>query len=185
MKTVYFATSNPAKAAEAAKALEPFGVKVIHIKATKPEAQDQPIEKIAADGAKYLAKKLKKSIVVEDTGVFFDAYPGFPGPLAKQIVTHLKIRGILHLLRGKKRGAELRTAVAYCAPAGTPAVFIGSARGSIARSSKGTYHTSISYDVIFIPKGYTKTYAQIPAVKHVNSHRTLAFQKLGRWLARR
>ncbi|MEK6968560.1 MAG: non-canonical purine NTP pyrophosphatase [Nanoarchaeota archaeon] len=182
MRTIYFATSNKAKAEEAKKALLPFRITIKHLNITKPEEQHASIEEIAKDGAEFLADMTKKELLVEDTGLFFDAYPGFPGPNTKQLFEQLGYDGLLRLLKGKKRTAYFKTAIGYAKPGKAARLFIGISKGSIAKKIQGKYDKNVPYDIIFIPKGYKKTYALIPEIKEITSHRVVAFQKLGKWL---
>lgn len=183
MRTIYFATSNLAKVEEAQKALNSFGIKIKHLKMTKPEEQDETLEQIAKHGAEFLAKKTGKELVVEDAGLFFEAYPGFPGTSSKHLYKQLGFEGMLKLLKGKKRAAYFKTAIGYAKPGKPAKIFIGISRGSISKFPMGRYNKNIPYDRIFIPRGYKKTYSLLPSVKDKTSHRTAAFKKLGRFLS--
>jgi len=184
VKIVYFATSNPAKVIEAQKALNLFGIKVKHLKMTKPEEQHATLEQIAKDGAEFLAKKTGKTLIVEDTGIFFGAYKDFPGTNSKLLFFQLGYQGIFRLLKGKKRTAYFKTAIGYARPWKKAKVFIGISKGSVAKKPIGPYDKNVPYDKIFMPAGYKKTYALLPEVKEKTSHRTAAFKKLGRFLSK-
>jgi inosine/xanthosine triphosphate pyrophosphatase family protein len=50
-----------------------------------PELDSQDLIAISQDKAKKAFEKLKKPLIVDDSGIYFDEYPGFPGPLAKRV----------------------------------------------------------------------------------------------------
>ncbi len=182
MKAVYFATSNWGKVQEAKVVLARFGIELKHVKQSKPEDQHKSVEEIASEGAQILANKLKKPIVVEDSGLFFDAYLGFPGTNSHLLFDQLGYKGMLKLLAGKKRGAEFKTAVGYCEPGKKPKLFVGVVRGKIPLRSVPPFHPMLPYDSIFVPEGYSKAFSITPHIKDKISARVRAFEKLGKYL---
>jgi XTP/dITP diphosphohydrolase len=62
-------------------------------------------------------------------------------------------------------------------------LFTGEVRGSIALEPRGS--AGFGYDPIFIPSGYTKTFAEAPEIKRRVSHRRRALEKLAAYLSRR
>ena len=68
---INFVTSNKNKVKEFRQILEPE-IKVNHIGMSYPELRSDDSEEIARHSAKELADKLKKPVVVEDSGLFID-----------------------------------------------------------------------------------------------------------------
>ena len=82
-----------------------------------------------------------------------------------------------HELKGKdNRKARFRTVIALILD-GKTYYFEGIVNGTIVEERKGT--DGFGYDPIFIPEGYTKTFAELGVdIKNQISHRALAVNKL-------
>ncbi|MCK4589874.1 MAG: non-canonical purine NTP pyrophosphatase [Nanoarchaeota archaeon] len=183
MKTIYFVTGNQGKFIEVKQIMSQFNIKVKQIKIDKPEIKSNSIKEIAEDAAKNLAKKLKKPIVCEDTGFFLKAYHNFPGAHPKFIYDAIGLKGLYTLLKNKNRNAYFMTVAAYCTPSGKPKSFSGIFHGQVSKSiSKKAALPGLPYDKIFIPQGYSKTWAELPEAKNKGNHRKQAFEKLARYL---
>lgn len=88
----------------------------------------------------------------------------------------------LHSLQGlTNRNAQFRTVVTYIQSNGRMQQLGGIVKGSIANEEKGI--GGFGYDPIFIPEGYDKTFAELPAeLKNGISHRARAMKALSEWL---
>lgn len=177
-----FLTSNRHKFREARAALGP-AVRLEMIPVTKPELQADDLETIARFGAGFAARALGRPVVVEDSGLFVDALKGYPGPYSNFIFRTVGNEGLLKLMDGvKNRKALFRSAVAFAVPRGEPAVFVGEARGLIAREARGK--GGFGFDPVFLHRG--RTFAQMGVVeKGAVSHRGRAFRRFGAWWVKR
>jgi XTP/dITP diphosphohydrolase len=119
---------------------------------------------------------------VEDTGLFFNAYPNFPGLNTKWIIKKIGYDGILRLLAEKDRTAYFRTVLAYCKPGGEVILFEGKIEGRISEEVIGKDEDCMDYDRLFIPLGETLPFSMRMDNKRQTSHRKIAFQKLGEYL---
>lgn len=178
---IYFATQNKYKLKEAREVLGKFNIEVEHVNIEKPE-EGNTIEEIAKNAAEVLANKLNKTIVVEDTGIFFLAFDNFPGTKAKRVFIEIGFKGLLDKLKGKIRKAEFKTVAAYCKPGKEALIFVGVIKGTIAEEVRMPEKDVLPYEKLFIPEGYDKVWAEIPEVKQKISHRVKAFEKLGEFL---
>ncbi|OIO25063.1 hypothetical protein AUJ14_04920 [Candidatus Micrarchaeota archaeon CG1_02_55_22] len=178
-----FATTNEGKVIEAVRVLSSFGVSVEHAAVDVPEPKTLDLEETIRAKAEIAFNLVGEPVVVEDTGLFLDAYPNFPGTYTKYSVQTIGLPGILKLLEGKPRGAEFRTAVALASADGV-FVFWGSVRGTISESFAGDSHVKLPFDSVFIPEGSAKTFAEMGAEKDADSHRARAFRALGEWLSK-
>jgi XTP/dITP diphosphohydrolase len=78
-----------------------------------------------------------------------------------------------------ERASVFKTAVGYF-DGETLESFVGTMSGSVARESAGV--GGFGYDPIFIPDGFTKTYAELTFDEKVSiSHRTKAFEEFLIW----
>lgn len=78
METLIFVTGNKEKLNIAKSALEGTGIDIINKKIDCPEIQSDDMEKIAKFSAQYASDKLKSSVVKIDSGLFLEAFEGFP-----------------------------------------------------------------------------------------------------------
>jgi len=185
MEKIYFVTTNKHKAEEAAAVMKGFDIEVEQIDMEYEENHDESLEQIAISAAKKLAGELKKPIVVEDTGLFFRAWPGFPGALPKFVFNTLGYKGIFKLLAGVDRAAYFQTVLAYCGPNGKPITFSDTMEGEITEQVFNEDKDAMPYDRIFIPDGERKTISDMTiAKKNSFSQRGKAFCQLGEYLTR-
>ena len=183
MKTIYFVTGNSGKFNEGRNVLKKYRIRLKQIKYSKPENKKLSIEKIAENAARILVKKFKKSLIVEDTGIFFNAYENFPGKNSKIVFKRLGLNGILKKLDNKNRNAYFKTAIGF-ADKNKIKIFIGYCKGRISKKIIGKTNKNLPYDNIFIPECYSKVFAQIMKTKQKISSRVRAFEKLGEYLSK-
>lgn len=182
---VAFITTNKGKFEEVESLFKSYGIDVEWINRKYEEDSDDTIEDTAKKAAKKLAEELKTPIVLEDTGLFFEAYEGFPGPSPKFVFKTLGYKGIFKLLDGVSRNAYFETFAAYCEPGSEPITFDGKMRGTI---TTRIFNTSkefdfMPYDRIFIPEGKKVTISGMTMEqKNQLSQRSKAFRKLGEFL---
>jgi len=177
---VNFATSNKFKVNEANEIGKRFNIKFIQIKCKYPEIRSENVEDVALEGAKFVYSKVKKPVIVEDTGLYIETLNGFPGSYSKFVYQKIGNNGILKLLENKKnRNATFISAIGYCNGKFTK-IFSGKINGKI--STKILGKEGFGYDPIFIPDGYKKTFAQDYELKKKISHRKKAFEKFCEWI---
>jgi XTP/dITP diphosphohydrolase len=180
---INFATSNKFKVDEANSVGKKFGIIFMQIFQDYPEIRDESVEKIAEEGAKFVFQKVKKAVIVEDTGLYIEVLDGFPGSYSKFVFQKIGNEGILKLLKGEeKRNATFISAVGYCDDQGAR-VFTGFMNGKISKEIKGK--GGFGYDPIFLPEGYEKTFAEDYELKSKISHRKKAFEGFCRWVIKR
>ena len=181
MKTINFVTSNENKLREFRLLLEP-GYKINVLKLEYPELKSDDNSEIARIAAKMLAERIKKAIIVEDSGLFIDSLNGFPGTNSKWVHRKIGIKGLLKLLKGvKNRKCYYKSAIGYCEPGKEPVSFLGVEEGKVAFREKGKY--GWGHDPIFIPKGKKKTYGELRKNGAPNLFRVRAIEKLKKYLA--
>ncbi|MFH0861061.1 MAG: XTP/dITP diphosphatase [Candidatus Altiarchaeota archaeon] len=177
---VLFATGNRHKVSEANRVGKEYGVKFVRVSCPYPEIRDESLERIASEGVKHVYSRLKKPVIVEDSGLFLKAYDGFPSPYSAYVFEKIGNGGMLKLVRGKRnRNAAFKSVIAYY-DGKKLRTFTGEVKGRIALKKSG--NAGFGYDPIFIPKGHSRTFAQDPELKEKISHRSRAFKKLITWL---
>ena len=170
-----FVTSNPNKAREAAEIL---GAKLENVALNLPEPQTLDLAQVAvakADAAREPLGAPDRPIIVEDSGLVVEAWNGLPGALTKWFLQSIGNEGLLRMLSAyEDRSARAVCAVAVAAPDGSTRTFVGGVEGDIALEPRGS--RGFGWDPIFVPKGYTQTYAELGARKHEASHRARALK---------
>jgi XTP/dITP diphosphohydrolase len=183
-RSVYFATGNRGKYLEAVRIASAHGVVLKHLRLQKQEIQSEQITEIASFAARQAAESTRRSVVVEDAGLFVKGLSGFPGPYSSYVFDTIGLRGILRLTQALSlRQAFFQASVAYCEPRRRPISFKGIVRGTLSRRPKGSH--GFGYDPIFIPaEGDGRTFAEMSTnEKNLYSHRARAFTKFCRWFA--
>ena len=176
-------TSNKGKLKELKKYLKPE-IEVEHIGEEYRELRSDSPEEIAKEAAKMLAEKLKKPVMVEDSGLFIKALNDFPGTCSKYIHQRIGLKGILKLMEGiKDRTCFYKSAIGYCEPGKEPLSFLGEEKGKIALEEKGSY--GFGHDPIFIPENSNKTYGETENCENIKKFRKIAVNKLKDYLLKK
>ncbi len=178
-----FITTNKHKVEEGKAALKEFGIELEQLNKEYDENKEDSLHEVVKKAAKKLAAELNKPIIVEDTGVFFNAYEGFPGAMPKFVFNRIGYEGIFRLLEGKDRYGYFVSVIGYCEPGKEPLIFEGKCEGKFINKVKCKNKDVLPYCRIFVPKGQKKTTAEMTVEeKNKVSHRAIAFKKLGELL---
>jgi XTP/dITP diphosphohydrolase len=181
-KKIVFVTSNKDKIIEATHILDRFKIDIKNRRIKFNELADTKLENIVIDKAMQAKLKIKSPFIVDDAGIFFEAYPNFPGPFTKQIFEFLGYDGILKLLRGKNRKAYFKTVVFFVGNNGDIRMFKGICRGYISKRVKGQGSSDSPFNRLFVPCGKKKTFAQLGIKKQIEiSHRAKALKEFAQY----
>lgn len=178
LKELYFVTSNKNKAREAQEIL---GVPIKTIEKEIPEIQSMDLEFIVKCKTQSAYEMLKKPLIIDDVGVYIEAWGGFPGPFIKYLEESVGVEGIIKMLKPfKNKRAKVVASIGF--HDGVQAyTFTAEDYGQIAEEPKG--NKGWGWDPMFIPKGYNETYAELgPEIKNSISHRRMALEKLKKFL---
>jgi len=146
----------------------------------KFEIRSDNVEEIAEAAARHAFMTLGKPVVLDDTGFFVSSLKDFPGAYAAFALNAIGYEGILKLLEGvEDRSARFVTAVGFCDGVHLK-TFVGEMHGTISEQPSGS--EGFGYDPIFIPEGFTKTYADLTFEEKISiSHRSKAFKAFLEW----
>ena len=122
--------------------------------------------------------------LADDSGLEVNALDGAPGLFSARIIKGTdgnKVSWLLESLRDKhdksERVARFAASLALCVPDDYILICQGFCYGTIADAPSGD--NGFGYDPVFIPDGYSKTFAELDsAAKNSISHRYNAFKKL-------
>jgi inosine triphosphate pyrophosphatase len=129
-------------------------------------------------------KAVKKPVVVDDTGLFIEAWGNLPGMYVKDFLQSVGNEGIYRMLKDyENKSAVARCFIGYARNENDIQVFTGEIPGTIV-SPRGTKNFgNKGWDAIFIPIGKTKTYGEMSEVeKDMDSHRVRALMKFKAFL---
>jgi non-canonical purine NTP pyrophosphatase (RdgB/HAM1 family) len=173
-----FVTSNAGKAREASQFLRR---EVLARPLELLEIQSLSFQEVVRAKALDAADRMRTTVLVDDSGLAFPAWNGFPGPLTKATMEGVGLEGLARmadLVPGRR--AEAVAVLAVARPGdGREAVIVAEGRvpGTIASSARGA--NGFGWDPIFVPDGGVRTWAEMTAEeKNARSHRGLAFEAL-------
>ena len=172
---LFFASSNNHKFKEAKKILEELGINLGFFRCSLEEIQSDSLNEIAKHKAIQAFEKLGKPVIVEDDGLFINSLNGFPGPYSSYVFKTIGNKGILNLLKQKRR-ANFVSIISY-RDKNLQKSFESKASGIISKKISGK---GWGYDPIFIPNNLKKTFAEL-GNKNELSHRYKALKKFSKW----
>ena len=190
-KKFVFATNNAHKLEEVTAILgdkiELLSMKDIHCHADIPETADT-LEGNALLKARYIFENYNMDCFADDTGLEVEALNGAPGVYSARYAgdahnSEANMRKLLQNMEGiENRKAQFRTVFALIIN-GKEHLFEGIVKGEITKHRCGS--SGFGYDPVFIPEGYTQTYAEMGnTLKNKISHRALATNKLCNFLSK-
>ncbi len=183
MKQILIATHNKGKLAEFASLLAPLGLTAIaagELGLPEPEETGSSFAENAQLKARAAASAANMPALADDSGISIAALDNGPGIYSARYAggDYPAAFAKIHALALQKHEWRARFTCALCLaqPDGSTATYIGHADGEIARNQAG--EKGFGYDPIFIPLGYTQTFAELGlAVKDKISHRARAFEQ--------
>jgi len=194
-RAVVLGTGNADKLAELQRLLKDSKIKVRAIsefgKPPRVVEDGRTFEANAAKKARAYSKLSDLVTLADDSGLCVRALnrrPGiysarFAGPDCKYEDNNRKVLRLLARKRGAERAATFYSVIALYRAGKRIASFQGTCSGRIAHGPRGK--NGFGYDPVFIPNGFTKTYAELkPSQKNRISHRGRALEKAKRFLVR-
>jgi len=186
---ILFATSNPNKVEESSVVLELSGHRVeqLLIGGVPPdfkEPKELGLEAVAMAKIEQALELIHgtefegSAIMVEDSGVFLDAFENWPGAVSSDVEREIGLEGLLGMLTDdRQRGAEYR-AVAIVSDGAMTWSSTGVCRGRISKTIRGDQ--GFGYDPIFIPdEGDGRTFGEWGDGKSSEiTHRARAMNRL-------
>lgn len=147
-----------------------------------PEENGKTFKENSLIKAKAVAELTNNLVIADDSGLEIDALDGFPGIYSSRFMSdhtyEEKFLAIFDMLNDKNnRNAQFHCVITLMNLTSEPLFFEGIVRGKIATISNGS--NGFGYDPIFIPNGYTKSFADLEEdEKNAISHRGIASKNL-------
>ena len=192
---IVFATNNNHKLSEIRQILgsrfEVLSLADIGCHADIPETANT-LEGNAIQKARYIVENFGYDCFADDTGLEVAALGGEPDVHSARYAegtdhdSEANMQKLLRRLDGHDdRRAQFRTVIALARKEDTAdyTLFEGIVRGTISTTKQGT--EGFGYDPIFVPEGYTESFAQLGMeIKNGISHRARAVAKLAEYLGK-
>jgi XTP/dITP diphosphohydrolase len=107
-----FVTTNPGKVREATAYLDD---EVAQFDFDYPEVQADTLGAVAAHGAREAYRAADGPVIVDDAGLFIDAFDGFPGPYSSYVEEKVGIERVWRMTDPEDdHSAAFKTVIAYC-----------------------------------------------------------------------
>lgn len=152
-----------------------------------PETRDT-LEGNSLQKAEYVFHHFSIPCFADDTGLEVESLDGAPGVFSARYAGEQRnssdnIQLLLKNLSGvSNRRAQFRTVVTLIGMEKSAIFFEGRIQGTITLEERG--HSGFGYDPVFIPDGFTRTFAEMTLdEKNKLSHRAIAMKKLTEYLA--
>jgi len=170
-----FVTQSTGKLIEVERIL---GQKLDHEPLDLPEIQSVKVEDVVDFKVRKAFTELRKPVMIEDTGLYIEAWNDLPGALIKWFVQRVEDKGICRMMKDyQNRRAVAQTVVATFDGYGEPVTFVGEVEGTIALAPAG--EGGFGWDRIFVPAGATRTFGEMHGEeKDTYSMRCKAFKRM-------
>lgn len=183
---LYFITWNESKFNEVQWVISDK-INLIKFPADLPEPQTTDLKEISRVKALAAWDLIKKPVIVDDIGNYFDAYHDFPGPFAKFAYKQLWFEGFKKLLTGVTNTGWMTTVVSYMDGTLTePLQFIGTVTGEWKfdhLDESNNIDSNMPYNNIFYPE-WSPTPASFEMKVRLNTRnqRVRAIKEFNKWV---
>jgi XTP/dITP diphosphohydrolase len=177
---ITFVTKNRFKFSEASELLADIGVTLKLEEISLSEIQTEKIEDIVRDKSIKAFKRIGKPLFIEHTGLYITSLGGFPGGLTQVFWDKLTADPFAKIFGSLPDTTVIaKTIIGYC-DGKKIYTFSGEIHGNIASEPKGD--RSFQWDCVFIPQGYSETFAELGDIKNSISMRKIAFDEFKKFL---
>ena len=191
MKDIFFFTGNKNKYGEIKGLLKTTNLKIYTLNNFKNFREPIESGKSFAENAKIKSDfgfiKTNIPCFADDSGICIKALNYKPGIFSKRYLSKFKSNKdcfnkiINQVEKSGEQDAFFKTSISLTIRLGIIVCFEGIVRGKI--SNKVCGKNGFGYDPIFIPNGYSKTFAEMDIeTKNLISHRSIAMKKLVNFL---
>ncbi|MBA1278659.1 non-canonical purine NTP pyrophosphatase [Pseudomonas stutzeri] len=169
---IRFASVNEQKIRDAREFLEQSGIEIISFPVRIVEQQTEDLHQLVSDKLMDAFKMIGKPVFVEHSGLFINSLNGFPGGLTQTFWDRLHAVRFSELIGNlDDPSAVARSLIGYC-DGRKRHFFEGEVTGRISREPAGA--EGFEWDNVFIPDGYSCTFAELGGVHNELSMRKRA-----------
>lgn len=177
---IRFVSRNEFKLREAATILADASVKVIPLAIRLDELQTEDTRQLVKDKTMKAFRQVGRPLFVEHTGLYLNHLNGLPGGLTQVFWDTLQADKFAELFgNSAERRVTAKTIIGYT-NAKQFFTFEGEVTGHISERPRGA--KDFQWDCIFIPEGFTETFAEMGERKNNISMRRIAMDKFANFL---
>jgi XTP/dITP diphosphohydrolase len=184
MNELVFASNNVGKIRELGEMIQDIKLLSLHDISFADEIPEpyHTFEENAHIKASTIHNHCGKNVFADDSGICLNALGGSPGVHSAYYAglprnEEKNLQKVLDELQNKQDRTAYYKAVICLIWQGETHYFSGTCHGHIIEARKGS--GGFGYDPIFVPDGYTQTFAELPPeVKNSLSHRGMAVKKM-------
>lgn len=152
-----------------------MGVDIVPVSKKIEELQTEDVDRLVRDKLIKAFDAIGRPLFVEHTGLYLDGLNGLPAGLTQIFWDRLEADRFANLVVGLGDAAvTAKTVLGYC-DGREIHLFEGAIEGTVPRVPAGP--TEFQWDCVFVPKGHTKTFAQMGTAKDDISMRRKALDK--------
>ncbi len=156
---IRFLSGNQHKLNEVRKILEPAGVEVIAVREKIEELQTEDVERLVRDKLSKAFALIGRPLFVEHTGLYLAGMNGLPAGLTQIFWDKLEADKFTTLVQGLgDASVTAKTVLGYC-DGRQIHIFSGEVHGMVPAIPAGL--RDFQWDCVFVPDGYTETFAEM------------------------
>ena len=168
-------SSNNHKIAEVQRILSPMGVDIIAVPQKIQELQTEDVDALVKDKLVKAFGSIGRPLFVEHTGLYLSGLNGLPAGLTQIFWDQLKENRFANLVAGLGDSkVTAKTVLGYC-DGHKMHLFEGAIEGTVPKTPAGP--TDFEWDCVFIPNGFSETFAEMGPAKDSISMRRIALDK--------
>lgn len=173
-------SGNQYKIAEVQRILAPAGVDIIAVPQKIQELQTEDVAALVEDKLIKAFGAIGRPLFVEHTGLYLSGLNGLPAGLTQIFWDQLKADRFASLVAGLgDPKVTAKTVLGYC-DGHKMHLFEGAIEGTVPLAPSGP--TDFQWDCVFIPNGFSETFAEMGSAKDNISMRRIALDKFADYL---
>lgn len=173
-------SGNQYKIAEVQRILAPAGVDIIAVPQKIQELQTEDVAALVEDKLIKAFGAIGRPLFVEHTGLYLSGLNGLPAGLTQIFWDQLKADRFASLVAGLgDPKVTAKTVLGYC-DGHKMHLFEGAIEGTVPPAPSGP--TDFQWDCVFIPNGFSETFAEMGSAKDNISMRRIALDKFADYL---
>lgn len=172
---IRFMSGNEHKVKEVQRILGPVGVDIVPVSRKIEELQTQDVHALVRDKLIKAFHEIGRPLFVEHTGLYLRGLNDLPAGLTQIFWDRLEARRFADLVAALGDDKVIaKTVLGYC-DGRQIHLFEGAIEGTVPREPAGP--DDFQWDCVFIPDGYTRTFAEMGIEKDDISMRRLALDR--------
>ncbi|MFH1426618.1 MAG: non-canonical purine NTP pyrophosphatase [Candidatus Kerfeldbacteria bacterium] len=178
-------TTNTSKFNQITEALSHYDIRTQLLDVDITEIKSLDVTAVVRDKAVKAYEQAGEPVLVDDSGIYFDAYKDFPGTYSKFLYKTIGFDGILKLVQPGDSAVFISYAAYMDNTLDEPMLFKGEYSGTITEQFDQSKDYEMPYAPMFIPLGESKDMASMTPEERGNDHRHQAIDAFAKWFNER